>query len=84
LPRFGGHPERDYSPRRSANAEDKIAPRLIQEGRRPATDRSRFKTRRRDRQGVGRQLEDAPSLAPTLLAGAQGRRAAEPGRTRGD
>ena len=29
LPRFGGHPERDYSPRRSANAEEKITPRII-------------------------------------------------------
>jgi hypothetical protein len=29
LPRFGGHPERDYSPRRSANAEEKVTPRVI-------------------------------------------------------
>jgi transposase-like protein len=36
--------ERDYSPRRSANAEEKITPRVIQERRRTPTGRSGFKS----------------------------------------
>ena len=75
LPRFGGHPDRGYSPRRSANAEKKFTPRIIQEGRRTPTDRARFENRHRDRQGVGRQPQHAPSLArrfePQLTGGAQ-------------
>jgi transposase-like protein len=40
LPRIGGHPERDYSPRSSANAEARISPRIIQERRGTPPDRS--------------------------------------------
>jgi hypothetical protein len=45
LPRFGGHPERDYSLRRSANAAEKITPRFLQEGRCPPPDGSRLENR---------------------------------------
>ncbi len=66
LPRFGGHPEREYSPRRSTNAEKTIPAHLIQERRSPAPADTRLQERRRSCPGVGSQPQHAPSLARAL------------------
>ena len=42
LPRFGGHPERDYSCGSSANAAEKNTSRFIQKRCRPSRDGARF------------------------------------------
>jgi uncharacterized membrane protein YbhN (UPF0104 family) len=63
LPRFGGHPEKDYCPWRTANVAPQVTPRFIQEGRRPSPDGPRLEDRHRNRQGAGGQRQHAASLA---------------------
>src|SRR5512133_1101826 len=61
LPRFGGHPERGYSPRCSTNAAEKITPRFIQERRRSPDDGARFEDDNRSCQRAGSQSLHAQS-----------------------
>jgi hypothetical protein len=68
LPRFGGHPERDYAPWRSTDAAQKVTPRFVQERRRSPPDGARLQDRNRDRPGARRQPQHAPSLARALRA----------------
>lgn len=53
LPRFGGHPERDYLPGRSTDATTKVTTRFIQEGRGTPPDGPRLQDCRGSRQGAG-------------------------------
>jgi hypothetical protein len=63
LPRFGGHPERDYSPRRSTDATQRVTSRFFQERRRSPLTGSRAEDHRGHRQGARRKQEHAPSMA---------------------
>jgi hypothetical protein len=79
LPRFGGHPERDYSRRSSANATEKETSRIVQERRRSPRNGARHEDRRGNRQGAGRQSKHAPSMARAVRTGAFRSGASKPG-----